>query len=683
MPLYSGFSARLKEEALKVFESKVSLTQLRKVLVVLVPVLVLAAFGSAAWGQAVPVYVSGGPYIYQVSGGTATPIVNTAGSNYASLAIGPDNVDLDAHGNASHPYLIYACDINNDKIIRFDPANPGGSETVYNNTTSITPVCGRFTSTGDFYVTNAPVADGNVMVYEFKGIANVKLGSLTALQMTPSTVSLTGLSTNVANAGITQKNVGDLLLVDNTNSVVLRAPYGNSVTPFSTVTTYITTNLSSPSGIARTSTGDVFVSNAGTSNVAHFASTGLAAANCPSITFPTASDTRIFYLGASETDSIFAAASDSSPDYFEDQDYDPEADDPGEVWSWSASQGGCMFQSVALTPTILSGIAVAPVPTATISQALASPLPPAASVPTTFNFNSNAFQITAHGCSATVTAYPLDLATVISAIGLASSGLPNGATPLVNLGEDGYEIAYVATYPSPSIPACTSVFSDGTFANAIFGLYDSTLTTNPRIVQCDSIGADILNEPLLSSSTTCQALTLVGAYPLGGIIPTDLGTIGKSKGNSVFFLVNAGFAPASAGGGAQFCGFLPPLKNTTNPAVAATFDSDDIIPIIFRLASATGNCTRGPFVNNAKALLSIAQIADGSGNPVFNPLFTIKTVLNQGSIFPNLLSFYTLLLPVYGSPAPQLVPGTYSLSVLFETNNAPQQTIVFKVVPGK
>jgi hypothetical protein len=67
------------------------------------------------------------------------------------LAVGPDNVDLDNFGNAAHPFLIYACDITGNTIVRFDPANPNTFETVYNNgVPGLVPVCGRFISTGDF-----------------------------------------------------------------------------------------------------------------------------------------------------------------------------------------------------------------------------------------------------------------------------------------------------------------------------------------------------------------------------------------------------------------------------------------------------------------------------------------------------------------------------------------------------
>jgi hypothetical protein len=676
--LQSSFSARLKEVAVNVFKSKFSMTQLRVVLVATVLVFVFSGFGSVTWGQPIPVYVSGGPFIYQVNGSSLTTILKKAGSNFASLAIGPDNVDLDAHGNALHPFLIYACDIKTNTIIRFDPSNPSVRDTVYNASVSgLTPVCGRSTSAGDFYVTNQAASGTGGNVYKFANLANVGLGLLTP--QIPVAVAL-GLPATFTGAGITQKTVGDLLLVDTADNEVFRSSYG---APFGAATPYIGASLNSPKGIARLSTGEVFVANSGSSNIAHFDRTGAVAATCPTLTFPTGAgaskNTRLFFLTASETDKIYAATSTSTSDYTEDQDYVPEKNDPGQVWTWSPTQVGCTLQSVAQSQTLLSGIVVSPIPTASITEPLTATV--ASPTPITFNFNSSAFQVIANGCSATVTAFPLNLATVVTAIGLSSnSGLPDGATPLANLGEGGYEIAYVATYPLPSTGPCQSVFSDGTFANAIFGLYDSSLATNPRLVQCDSSAAgDISNEPLLGGTTACKALTTIGSYPLGGIIPTDQGTIGKSRGNSVFILVNAKFASAANGGNAQFCGFFSPLKNTTNPAQAATFDSDDIVPIVFRLATATGNCNSGPFINNASALLSIAQIADSTGAPVFNPLFSPQTLFNQGAIFPNVASFYTLYLPVHAN---QLAVGTYSLSVLFETDNTSQQTIVFKVVPG-
>jgi hypothetical protein len=480
-------------------------------------------FCATAFGQgtSTPVYVSGGPYIYNVLSngslvkvydatlstttsdvgplpGTKTTTKKYLGPYFSSLAVGPDNVDVDVNGNALHPFLIYACDNNTNTIIRFAPsgavtftANPT-VDVVYNSNSlpAITPVCGRFTSTGDFYVTNQLSASSTTAtVYEFAGLANVGLGVLAGPQ-NPTSVPLTGLSSaSAASAGTTQKNVGDLLLVDSTNNQVLRSPYVTPVTPpspFETASAYISTNLNKPLGIARISTGDVFVANAGSSpsTVAHFNSAGAPASTCSTLSFSGAGNTSLFFLAASEIDVIYGAASQPTPskDFTEDLDFTQEKDDPGQVWSWSPGQGNCTLVSVAKSETELSGVAVAPIPTAPIQQTLTATA--ASPTPATFSYNSNEFQIIAGGgCTATVTAYPLSLANINSMI--SKAGLPNGGTPIVNLGEGGYEIGYEAKWPDSLLsPPCTAVLS-GEYANFIFGLYDLNLSSNPEIIRCD------------------------------------------------------------------------------------------------------------------------------------------------------------------------------------------------------
>ena len=92
----------------------------------------LLSFGPSAWSQILPtpptVYVSGGSSIYSVtvvSGTTVvTQLLNRTGSNFESLAIGPDNADTIAPanglaaGNALHPVLLYACDTAGKTVIR-------------------------------------------------------------------------------------------------------------------------------------------------------------------------------------------------------------------------------------------------------------------------------------------------------------------------------------------------------------------------------------------------------------------------------------------------------------------------------------------------------------------------------------------------------------------------------------
>ena len=629
-----------------------------------------------------PVYVSGGPYIYNVQNGSLvtvydatiiTPTTDSAytGPYFSSLAIGPDYADVDAFGNALYPFLIYACDNHTNTIIRFAPTgtlNPTTDVVYYGGLESaLTPVCGRFTSAGAFYVTNQSSASSTTAtVYEFANVANVKLGQLAA--GTPTAVAL-GLSSNgAANAGITQKNVGDLLLVDHANNQVLRSPYG---TPFSTASTYIS-NLSGPEGIARISTGDVFVANGGSSNVAHFNSSGSSAANCSTLSFPDgAGNTSLFFLASSETDVIYAAASTSSADYAEDLDFQGEGDNPGEVWSWNPGQATCTLVSVATSQTVLSGVAVAPIPTAPIQQTLTATA--ASPTPATFSFNSNEFQLIATGCTATVSANPLSLANINSMINLAKTnaagGLPNGGTPIVNLGEGGYEIAYVANWSG-----CTGVLSGGLFGDFIFGLFDPNLSGNTQIIQCDSNPPDT-SEPLLNGTNTCEALPLIGSYPLGGPIPLDNGVGGGGRANSVFFLANANPTTVVTEQG-QFCGFLPP--NGT------TFDTDDFVLVAFQLAQKNGNCKTGPFIGDAQVLLSVAEIS-----PTFAPILQLHTLLNLGSTFPRpalckffphsiLACTYALVVDVHKSG---LTPGTYSLSAQPETGNAGTEAVTFNVVP--
>jgi hypothetical protein len=631
------------------------------------------------------VFASGGPFIYEASGGTLTLIFTApssdSGTNFESLAVGPDYAEVDSFGNALHPFLIYACDTKGNTIVRLDPANTSNVETVYNNSVAgLVPVCGRFSSTGDLYVANKSASDTGGNVYKFSAIANTPLGGLTTGQKTPGAVTL-GLPATFTGAGITQKNVGDLLVVDTADNEVLRAPYGP---PFGTATSYISEpSTALPVGIARISTGDVFVANQGSSNVAHFDRTGATASTCATLAFPTgagaSTNTRIFFLGASETDTIYAAASTSTSDFTEDLDFVAETSE-GQVWSWSPGQA-CTLTSVAVSRTLLFGVAVAPIPTAPITHTLTATV--ANPTPTSFNFNtdalpSNVFQITAGGgCAATVTAYPLSLANITSMINLAklSGTLPDGARPLVNLGEGGYEIAYVAT--ATTEPACTSAFSDGiSYADAIFGLYDSALATNPRLIQCESDPPNAPFEPAIGAGTSCVALTTVGSYPVGGI-PTDPGTVatGHVKPNSVFFLVNANVHTVLVNGQPQpqaiFCGFFPPLKNTMDPTQAANFDDDDVIAVVFRLAKAGGDCNRGPFDNSAKALLSIAQFM-----PSFKFFFPLQTTPPGGSFQSNGSGSYITLLPVHAN---HLAPGEYSLSVLFQTDDTSQQSIVFNV----
>jgi hypothetical protein len=641
------------------------MTQLRKCCCATLWVLFLTVLCTAAWGQSVPVYVSGGSNIYKIIGGTDSLVLSMSGANFESLAVGPDNADTDPSGNAAHPFLLYACDTVNNKIYRFDPtaALPIKQLVYSGGTPVITPVCGRSTSTGHFYVTNK--AGGGV----FQLIANnVPLANVpyTSTPINASALPVSG-SSGMAGRGITQKYVGDLLVVDNAGDQVLRSAFPS----FSTLLPFANSNLGGPVGIARISTGEVFVANselgsgaASLSPVVHFNRDGTTASTCSGLNFSKKTTQLPAYLATGPvanstqtvvTDTIYLVTASKSA---------------GTLWSWNTANGDCSLGALASIQNPLTGVAVAPAPVTLSLQVTSSTTNP---TPTTFHFNSNLFQLIATGCTATVTAYPLIPATINEMVALSGSSLPDGARPAPNLGDGGYEIAYVAHWLSPSVsPGCSSVFSDGLFETSIFSFYDSNLYSNPRIVRCDNgdpTTATQSTEPTIVGGTTfCAGTQSVGVYPIGGPIPGDQGLTSK---NSVFATVNAGLTAAKAG---QFCGFESPLTNTLDPSQAAVITGNSI-NVKFKLATASGTCQKGPYVSDAVALISVAQIADSTGATVFNAVRINATSnsLDEPPLFNagnNQYSF-TLSTLAYAS-------GTYSLTVTFLTDNTTNQTTLFK-----
>lgn len=614
---------------------------MKNLALIVVCLVLVGVFGATASAQSDTVYVSGGATIYKVSGGTASAIVTVSGANFESIAIGSDNVSADANGNSSHPFLIYACDTTANKIIRFDPASPSPYETVYSGSVSgLVPECGRSTSAGDFFVSNKAGSG----VYKFANVANTALGSL---PIVVPTLVQAGLPATQRGRGLSQKNTGDLLVVDNANSQVLRSPFGSS---FATQSAFATASLNAPVGIARTSTGDVFVSNSvvtsgrhGTPVIAHFDRSGSAASVCPALSFN--SNQAPGYVAAAQSDTVYLVTTSNSK---------------STVWSWNAAQGNCSLVSQAALSVVTTGIAVGPGAFTPISQQIT-----AASAPTTFNFNSHAFQISADGCLGTVKPFAVSPATIAGIA--AKAGLGGNAHSARNLGEAGFGVAYVAKWPDPdTATACNSIFTDGNFVNQIFGFYDNNVVNNARIVRCEGSAT----EPLLDANTSCMVLDTIGEYPLGGFLPGDGGTAVRSPTNSTFVLVNEDVQGAQA----QFCGFQNPLVNTTDPKQAASFKAStkNTLSVKFKLATATGSCANGPYITDATAVISVAQIS-----PVFNAKNVSSTSVGNADVQPlfnagNQQYQFTLNLAGYAV-------GTYSLSVTFLSNNTTTQNIVFNV----
>ena len=91
----------------------------------------------------------------------------------------------------------------------------------------------------------------------------------------------------------------------------------------------------------------------------------------------------------------------------------------------------------------------------------------------------------------------------------------------------------------------------------------------------------------------------------------------------------------------------------------------------------TGNCQNGPFITDAVALPSVAQIFDSNGNAIFNPI----VIGSSGSSTPVPPIFKLDNNKQYQfSPSLQgYAAGTYSLTVRFLTSNTVKQTIEFQM----
>jgi hypothetical protein len=655
----------------------------------LIAAFVLALSIFCAQASANSVYVTGAPpsgtscasgvtlcsiYVENTSGGFNL-ILTVPTANFESLAIGPDNAETDPAGNAAHPFLLYACDTAGKTIIRFDPTAATIATQSVTPTLTITPICGRSSATGDFYVTDKFGPGVYLIAHNSVPLANVPYDGQTAIGASATQFDpVTGMK----GRGITQKYIGDALAVDNANNQVVRSAYATPL--FSTpLSPFITTNLNGPIGIANApSLRQEFVSNSNSVKnlptqpaVTVFDSAGaLATTPCPGLNLPNNSKQLPDYLATAPT-------ANSTNTVINDTIYlVTNSNNAGTLWTWNTAQGNCNLLSAATSKGPLSGVAVAPAPitlTLLLTGTAANP------APTPFFFNSNLFQLTAGNCTnpstATVTAFPLIPATVSQMITLANPLNPQ--TPGVNLGDGGFVTAYLANNPN-----CGSILADGGVRLDISNFIGSSQFTNPRALDCSN--TEHATEPkLIGGSTGCVVLNTVGVYPLGGPIPGD-GTIGLGGGTGTlgnFFAVvneNAGANTVEPG---AFCGFQSPLLNPGDPGYPKSFSASQVttVNVKFKLADLNngGDCKNGPFITDAIALLSVAELT-----PAFKAINVLPTassidvtpLFNKG----NQQYSFTLNLP---NVFAQGGAGTYSLTVTFLSDNTTNKTILFILTP--
>jgi len=602
-----------------------------------------------AWAQSGPLaYVSTGAsspsqiYSINTSTGATTLLVSTNGADYEGLVVGPDNNSSDNGLGTPIRNVVYACSTNNSTIVRFNAAatslvaNP---EIIYQGGAALQhPQCGRMTSSGDLIVTSKDSgADGGWWV--FSGIAGKVLGAAgiqtpTQLKSTPGSVD----------QGTALKNIGDLLIVDNANNQVFRSPGPL----YNSESVFISSGLSSPFGIARRSDGQIYVSNqVKMPFIEHFDATGKVVAACSSLGF--SNKTTLNMMQMSPGDTLFAAGATGSNST------------SGALFQVNASPAtGCLSLTKTFSPGIppLVGVALA-LPNFSASQPLSTP---GAGGNATATFGYAAFEVVnaSGACSLTVTATPTPPAILSSDIG----SVPTTAAPAADEGWDGYETV-LDTNVNEAAPGCLAAF-DGQF-HYVFATFVPLSVTSPETISCSTN---------INNTTTCIVATLEAAYPLGGILPADLGTRG-GKGTTAckIFLANSTAAAKNNEAG-TFCGYQSPVNNTFLGQPASTLPVGNQLNVKFKLAFAppNGNCQNGPYITDATALLSVAQIADAKGNPVFIPM----TIVLNGVVSPfykpdsnqqNTAKWDTSQCIFPSGVTGDCPLGTYSLTTVFTSNN--------------
>jgi hypothetical protein len=646
------------------------------------------------------VYVAtGGNQIYAVSAtgataGQAFPLIPTgngvlsSADTFSSLVVGPDNSTDNSAGDF---FFLYACSTPNNTIVRLQLSisSPNSQatavDTLYSGGKIAGTVCGRVDAGGDLYVSaaSAGLSGSGVWVFSSSQVTNVPNPSevVAGTLGTPKTpgdfnpprqvYDSSAAGTSFTGGGITQKNNGDMLIVDTADNSILHAPFIGSnpaippvpdTTPFGPLdpSTFVT-NLSSPSEIARISTNDFFVLNQGSSggnnssnNVEGFDPANLSAG--PTVCAQPAGGTTLSSVAASEDNFVYVGVNSNSSNKQQVVVLDG--------LNCTANYNPVQTIAVGNAGPPLA-IAVLPVKESPI-PALSSSKTSSGVTTSIFNFGPTAFQTLTNNCTPAATQVQVPsyyLQNLLISAGFlplpgTSDAPPASSSPVPYNGEGGFGTLYTITPPS----GCS--LDTNTFNNLLIAaIADSTQFTNPRIVQCDF------------GTPACTILDASGTWP-NGYIPNDVVGGGSGLGFSKFFLANA----ALSGELGTFCGFQSPVIQTTDPTTAPIVTGNNL-SVKFKLASGVpGNCSNGPYITDATALISVAQISpvvDGSVT-MFSPV----NISTQGSSADNPPIFkfnssstnYQFSLNLKG-----YAKGTYSLSITFLSNNAPYVYTFFAV----
>lgn len=593
-------------------------------------------------------------YAVPVSGGTPTGLIpsrNTSGTYtydstaaFDSLAVGPDNTADNASANTY--FFLYACDSTSGTIIRLQMsvADPGNAATAVDTVGNVSgAVCGRVDSEGDLYVSSKTTGDG---VYVISGASSTPVGSSNF--SAPAAVFSSSTGNAFTGGGITQKNNGDMLVVDTAGNEILHATFegaasSSSDAPFaSTLTSYVT-GLDAPTAIARISTNDFFVLNQGNSPVERFDPLDLESPTACGVSLPNGNVT-LSSLAASADNFVYVGIASTSPNKREVVVLDGTSN--------NCSSTGQTIDLSGVDAKYVAAVAVPPVP---LSVSPTSAILPTTGLTSwTFNFGSSEVQTVTSGCEPVMEESQVPLPYLENLLtGLTGSDYDGGAInftngqPVPENGEGGFGTVYQVLNSSTCQPVSATDAPD----NFTLGAFDDTTQfTNTRIVHCDG--------------TSCTIPDTAGFWPIGGLLNGDITIGGSIPGFSRFFLANGQQPATSSPETGLFCGFESPL---TDGPTYASFNSGQNLSVKFKVAQSGGNCSNGPYITDAIALLSVAKVSNTQGTGIIAPVMVYSsgnstTVQPIFSFSPNNQQYE------FGLSLNGYAPGTYALIVTFLSN---------------
>ena len=544
-----------------------------------------------------------------------------SGYSFEDIVYGPDE-------------LLYACgtyEMIDDEdfedpigvIVRFDPTLAEPSLEVIHDADDGSPVlpgCGWFTHKGalvvnDTFVPEVGTPSNGVWIFpdEDEDYEDCVAEEPCLL------VDPLDLPEGFVGAGVTQAANGDLLIVDQGNGQVLSVPYSLEDGFLTDEVGVLFDGLESPIGIARLSTGEIFVTSGTQIQGFELAlEDGDEVKDWDSFCFADFSGDYCSsypqFVEATANDWLYMATVDACEDGPSIEVGEDEYIASGSLWAidsdcnvYEVEDEGEDEIAVEAPPLFtyydgtLSGVALPPT-----SRTIEVAYDAEGSGDLVFDFSDHIYEVTAESsCDATNTAFETPPACVQSLIPYDSDFT---AEPVIYLGEGGFPVVYNLTTPNEGGETCQP--PGDVFLHAISAYTD--LLQNPTIVRCEDPGhaiedlEDICSWPVSS----CSYLDLASFFPFDGNLPDD-GRIGSrgAASFSLYFLVDFGLSNDGAGTG-DWCGFRNPVANVMTPddPGMSVFREGRTVPLKFQVKEIGGSCKKGPFIAPDGILLSIARV---------------------------------------------------------------------------